>query len=622
LSRKCRFCMMAGLWPAASILHAQERPLQVNGVFSTGFYSSYTHDDVNQKLSFVPVGAQFNITGYWMMPDFLSFTAQPELNYGPQASEAGFQGGNGIRFTTTFLRKRTFPLTFRYSNVQREDAYFGGLGQVSTYSLKNRSRDLGLTWEWRPEKRPQLFFDWDKSSSDSISGIDLIPDSHSHGNHVNLDSKYERWGWNFDGFAHRQQYQSELFAPLNVGTNTFHLDQAVTQYQADAQRGVWRGSNLHLTAGSQSTASQLFNQPIDLTTRYANANLQILQKRRWRGSLRAGYSSNLASQVLNQILTGLGGTGPGTVAPDPSIFTPLRQSISSLNFNGTTSVDLTKGIGVYASVDHSQLLASSQDAALNSSYSTASGGVTYAKRLSWASISGQYGRDLGKGSITGQSGTIRGQNYLATLQTGTPDRLQMDLSVHGSDQRVLNATGFTTRNFSTEGTVMRRVIRNLSGRIGGGWQSGGFKNSANEFRSNGYTGRASIEHPRVQISASFNQNLGNSLPIYNQLLGVPVGTVIVTPLAIIPSDFRGVSFTLHANPMRKLEISATWTRSRQHLDGILNNDFDILNILATYHFRRLQFDAGYIRFNQIFLGYPDTRRGRFYVRVSRAAQLL
>jgi hypothetical protein len=605
-------------------LPAQEQPLQVNGVFSTGYYSSYTRDDVNQNISFVPVGATFNITGYYMMPDFLSFTAQPEINFGPQASEAGFQGGNGIRFTTTLLRRRAFPLTFRYTNVQMEDAYFGGLGQVSTYRLKNRFRDLGVNWELRPTNRPILYFDWDKSSSDSVSGIDLIPDAHSHGNHVKLDTKYERWGWNLGGFAHRQQFETELFAPLDLGTRTFTLDQGVNQYQADAQRSIWTGSNLHFTAGSQTTSSELFNQPFHLTTRYANANLQILQKRRWRGSLRGGYSSNLASQILNTVLNGLGGLGPGAIAPDPSILAPLRQTISNVNFNGTTSVDLAYGFGLYGQADHNRVSASGQEAVqLNSQFSTVTAGVTYSKRLSWVSIAGQYGRDLGNGSITGQSGTIRGQNYMVTLQHGNPDRLQMDFSVHGSDQRVLNVTGYSSSNFSAEGSVMRRVIGSLSGRVGGGWQRGDFSNAANDFQSKGYTGRVSIEHPRFQLSASLNQGVGNSLPVYNQLLtGDPTGTILVNSLPIVPSDFRGLHFSMHANPTRKIELSATWTRSRQHLDGILNNDFELLNVRATYHFRRLQFDAGYVRTNQIFAFYPQTQRGRFYIRVSRAARIL
>ena len=176
---------------------------------------------------------------------------------------------------------------------------------------------------------------------------------------------------------------------------------------------------------------------------------------------------------------------------------------------------------------------------------------------------------------------------------------------------------------SAEGSVMRRVIRSLSGRVGGGWQTGQFSNVANDFRSDGYTGRVSLEHPRIQVSASLNQGTGNSLPIYNQLLaGDPTSTILLNPLAIVSSDYRGLNFSIHANPTRKIEFSGTWTRSRQHIAGLVNNDFELLNVRASYRLRQLQFEAGYIRTNQIFAFYPQTKRGRIYVRISRSAKLL
>jgi hypothetical protein len=101
-----------------------------------------------------------------------------------------------------------------------------------------------------------------------------------------------------------------------------------------------------------------------------------------------------------------------------------------------------------------------------------------------------------------------------------------------------------------------------------------------------------------------------------------VGAILTNPLQIIPSDYRAMSFTLHSNALRKLELSAFWTRSRQHLAGILNNDFELLNVYLTYHFRRIQLEAGFIHSSQIFLAYPTTVRERFYLRIVRNARLL
>jgi len=91
---------------------------------------------------------------------------------------------------------------------------------------------------------------------------------------------------------------------------------------------------------------------------------------------------------------------------------------------------------------------------------------------------------------------------------------------------------------------------------------------------------------------------------------------------VIPSDFRGINITAHATPIRKIELSVSWNRSRQHLDGVLSNDFEFLDIYVTYHFRRLQLEAGYIRASQVFASYPNTLRDRFFIRVVRSARIL
>jgi hypothetical protein len=606
---------------ASFVLQAQERPLTVTGTFSTGYYNTETRGEANQSLAFVPFGARFDINGYYLTPDLLSFSAQPELGIGPQASEAGFEGGNGIRLQVTLLRKRIFPLTFHYANVQVEDVYFGSLSQISGYTLKNRTKDLGLTWEFRPRGLPQTVVDWGTNSVDSVPGIPNVPDYLSHGNHINADSKYERAGWDFEGFVHHQQQVSDLLTPINGQASLGSLVQGVTQFQGSARRSFLHDSELYMDGGSQSTSSLLVTLPINLATRYGSVNLRLMQRRRWRTSIRATYSSDLASQLLALATSSL--TGPGAVAPGGNILLPFASGISNLSLNGITTVTLKYGFGLYGSVERNTVLSSSQNGPLNADYFTTTAGLTYAGKLPWLNLSGEYAREFGEGSITGQSGTIQGQNYRVSAQHGNPDQLRFEATVHGTDQTVQNAQPISDKTFSAEASVAHRVYGDFSLRLGGGWQRGSFVNAANEFRTSGYTARLGLEHARFQFSAALDDSLSNSLPFYSQLLGgIGVGAILVTPLQIIPSDYRAISFTLHSNPLRKVELSAFWTRSIQHLAGILNNDFELMNIYLTYHFRRLQLEVGFIRSNQIFLDYPTTLRERFYVRISRTARLL
>lgn len=604
----------------------QEKPLTINGTFASGFYSAYTHGGGNgsQSIDFVPVGATFDINSYFMTPDLLDVWVQPELNVGPQASDAGFQGGNGVRTRISMFRQRAFPVTFRYSNVQLEDVYFGSLSQVSSYTLKNRNRELGFTSELKPAGLPTAMIDWGINSTDSQPGIATLPNYLSHSKHLNVDSGYERWGWDFQGFVHHQQQTSDLFTPLGGGANSSSLEQKVMQYQGSARRSFLRDSELYADAGSQATANLLFNQPINLSTRYANANLRLFQRRKWRTSLRAGYTSNIAGLLLTRLVGGLGSNG--SIAPDASVLLPFQHTISNFNLNALTSVDLPHGLGLYGSADRTAVLVAA-DSGLSSTYFTTAGGVTYAAKLRWGNLSGQYGREFGIGSVTGQTGTIGGQNYVAALQHGDPDGIQLDFSIRGTDQSVRNAQPANDHSFASDGSVARRVFRQFSVRLGGGWQQGTFTNAGNDFHSKGYTAHASLEHPLFQLSGSLNTTLGNSLQIYSQQFGgIGAESALLTPLQLIPSEFRGMTLTLHTNPIRKLELSALWTRSIQHLEGVVANDFGIIDVHATYHFRRLDLEFGYFRSNQIFASYlatyPATQRGRFYFRVLRPAKIL
>jgi len=602
-------------------LRGQERPVTATGTISTGYYSSDTRGEANQSLQFVPFGARFDINGYYLSPDFISYSAQPELGYGPQASEAGFDGGNGIRLQVTLLRKRIFPLTFHYSNLQVEDVYFGSLTQVSSYTLSDRNKDLGLTWELRPHGLPATVVDWGTNSVDSVPGIPNVPDYLSHGDHINVDSKYARGGWDLEGFFHHQQETSDLLTPVSGVVTAGSLLQTVNQFQGSGRRGFWGDSELFVDGGSQSTSSLLLTLPIDLSTRYGGVNLRLMQRRRWRTSLRAAYSSNLASQLLAQAIGSL--SGPGTVAPGGNILAPFSHGISNLIIDANTFVTLGHGFGLNGSVERNAVLSSSQNGPLNADYLTSSAGVTWTGKLPWLNLVAEYSREFGEGSITGQSGTIQGQTYRVSAQSGSPDRLRFEVVVQGTDQSIQNAQPISDHSLSAEANVSRRVYGDFSLRLGGGWQSGSFVNAANEFKTGGFTARLGIEHPRFQITASLDDTLSNSLPLYSQLLGgLGPGAIAIVPLEIIPSDYRAMSFTVHSNPLRKLEVSAFWTRSRQHLAGVLNNDFELLNAYLTYHFRRIQVEVGFIRSNQIFLDYPTTLRERFYVRIVRTARIL
>ena len=126
---------------------AQFRLTDLSGRIITGVYRTRAEDLGGRTISFVPLTFDLQTAGYFSHPDFLSFDVKPILTNGPQATEAGFIGGNGVAATATFLRRRAFPVKVFYNNLRREDVFYGGLTQVSGYRCKPRPelrRQLGL----------------------------------------------------------------------------------------------------------------------------------------------------------------------------------------------------------------------------------------------------------------------------------------------------------------------------------------------------------------------------------------------------------------------------------------------------------------------------------------------
>jgi hypothetical protein len=620
------------IWPPAEADGGEEEPspriilpLTINGTFSTGYYNSFSRGGSNQsqKINFMPAGAFFDINGYYLKPDLLNYSIQPELYAGAQASDAGFEGGNGIRMRVAALPKGVVPLTFRYSNVQLKDAYFGSLTQVSSYTLNNRNKDLGLTGGLNMAGLPAMTIDWGINSVQSESFSPAIPDYISRSNHLNLNCSDKRWGWDFQCFAGRQQQTSGLFTLLGEGLNSSPLSQKGTQFRGSARRTILGDAELYLDGGTQSMSNTVLGQPIDLTTRYASASLRMFQKRKWKTSIRAGYNSNISGLLMSQLIGGLGSNG--SVAPDQNVLGRLQRTTSYLNLNGITSVDLPRGFGLYGSADRTAVH-TNRSTELSSSYFMTTGGATYARSFGWGSLSGEYGRSFGFGSVTGQVGSIIGQNYVFTAQPGNPDGLQFDLSIRGNYQTAHNDIPTRDHSFASDVGVRFNIAGQFRAQLGGGWQRSAFSNDRNDFRTMGYTGRAGIEHPRFQFNVSLNSSAGNSFQSYDQVLNGIASTAFLTPLSLDPNDFRGATLSLHVIPVQRFEFSALYTRSVQHLEGIVANDFEIIDVSATYRFRRLQFTAGYFRstqsYSNILAIYPETQRGRFYIRLSRSVKIL
>ena len=593
---------------------AQEKPLSLTGVLSTGVYSMRNENSFKSKTTTIPLGVQLDLTGYAARPDFISFKVRPELNSGAQAYDAGFTGGNGITASATFLNRRSFPLTISYSNVFREQLTYGSLTRISGLRSTNHSRRFDLNWQLRASHLPTISFDLGRTQDDLEPDDPIIPDAHSRSRNYGVALHDTRWGWQLDGSLRWDKSNSNFANPLEPDLITTSLAQRNSHYQAVARRSLWRQSELTLTAGLLNNRSTYNDLPFRQDARFANGLLKLGHGKRWNGNLRVSYNSNLLGAEILKGLSQrtLGLTSTAAVASTPT-GTPFETRVNSLSVSGNGRYHVHRDWTVVGGVSRDRVRTpDGQVAAAEADSLNSSAGVMFNRNFPWAAVVGQYTVNLGTldyGNIP-DSG-ILGHSFSLHAQRGSVEKLEWTGSFALSTQRVDQLTSLRTHNRTAELSVGHRFY-GLVFRGGFGIQQGAFRDGGVDYNSDGLTFRAGIEHSRFQVQYFRNVLDGNSL---QPLAGS--GPLPGATLRIIPSAFRTQTLSLRTSPWRRLEAQFFWTQGHQELDRRLNNDYDQFDLQVGYSFRLLKFQLGYARHEQSFLALPGYMRSRFYLRISR-----
>lgn len=592
---------------------AQEKPLSLRGVFSTGVYSTRNENSFESKTTTIPVGVQLDLAGYLARPDFISFKVQPQLSGGAQAFDAGFTNGNGITASATVLSRRSFPLTISYSNVLREQLTYGSLTRISGLRSTNHARSFNLNWQLRAPRLPAVSFDLGRTQDNLEPDDPVIPDAHSRSRNYGVSLRDARWGWQWDGSLRWDQSNSDFANPLEPGLITTRMAQRNSHYQAVARRSLWGRSELTFSGGLLKNRSTYNELPFRQDARFANALLTLGRGRRWNGNLRVAYNSNLLGaeilKGLGQPTLGLTSTAAATSTPAGTLF---ETRVNSLSVSGNGRYQVHKDWTLVGGVSQDRVTTpDGQVAAAEADSLNGSGGLMFNRRFPWAAVVGQYTVNVGTldyGNIP-DSG-ILGHSFSLHAQRGSVEKLEWTGSFTLSTQRVDQLTALRTHNRSAELSVGRR-FQGFVVRGGFGMQQSAFRDGGVDFDSDGFTFRVGIEHPRLQLHYFRNVVDGNSL---QARLGssLPGAT-----LRIIPSAFRTQTLSLRTSPWRRLEVQFFWTRGHQELDRRLNNDYDQFDLQVGYSFRLLAFHLGYARHEQSFLALPGYMRSRFYLRVSR-----
>jgi hypothetical protein len=593
---------------------AQEKPLSLSGVFSTGFYSTRNENSFDSTVSTIPVGVQFDLSGYLTRPDFLNFRLQPQLSNGPQTYDAGFTNGNGITASATFLSRRSFPLTISYSNIFREQLTYGSLTRISGLRSTNHARSFNLNWQLRAPRLPVISFGFGRTRDDLEPHDPIIPDAHSRSRNYGVTVQDTRWGWHLDGSLRWNKSSSDFANPLVPDLITTSLAQRDSHYQATARRSLWRQSELTLNAGLLKNRSTYNDLPFRQDASFANGLLTMGRGKRWNGNVRVSYNSNLlGAEILRGLSQPASGLTSAAVIPSTPTGTPFETRVNSLSVSGNARYQVHRDWTLVGSLSRDRVttpnggIASAESNSLNSA-----AGVMFNRTFSWATITTQYTLNVGTLDYANipDSGML-GHSFSLHAQHGSVEKLEWAGSFTLSTQRVDQLTALRTHNRTAELSVGRRFY-GLIFRGGFGVQQSAFRDGGVDYDSDGLTFRASLEHPRLQLHYFRNVVDANSL----QALAAGGGSASAT-LRIIPSSFRTQTLNLRAAPWRRVELQFLWTRGHQELDRRLSNDYDQFDVQVGYSFRLLKFQLGYARHDQSFLTLPGYMRSRFYLRISR-----
>lgn len=626
--RRCGCLIAAAGLAAAAVIpgFSQEKPLSVAGNVYTGFYSTTNQNERETRLSFVPASVDLDLTGYVGAPGFLSYRVRPQWSAGPQATEAGFLGGDGVSLSTTFLSQRSFPLTLTYGNLRQENVFFGTLNQLSGFRSFNHERDLGLNWQLRAPRLPQISLDIGRSALTAKPDIPEIPIHRSRSGRAAMEVRDKRWGWTMNGTLRREKRSSEFANVLAPGLRTSMLRQRFSETRASGMRPLWDGSRLVLSTGVLDTRNKFDDRPYDQYFRFSTAAFNFGNGKRLQGNLRAGYSSNRVGTGLSTTpLIPSGQSFANSPGSEALLIYPWLSYSSNLSLSSNLSYQLYPDWRIFGGVTQGRVRTPDKLTRRNSDYLTGRAGMNFQRRFSWVTLIGQFNMDRGRTRYGPLRSRLRGRAFSVSARHGSVDHLELAISYDRSGQRVDSITNLTGGHRSGEFTVTRRLRRvGLLLRGGAGFQRSFFQDGHIDYRSSGLTFQADVEHHLVQAHYFRNTSDGTTLL---DLLFNPSNGSSVSPLLLgvpmMSSLFAYHSQTLHVRttPWRRFEADLLWTQNSQRFNEQVSNNFSQLIIRAKYRFRMLTFETGYINYEQLLLGLSPFMRHRIYVRISRRFRL-
>ncbi|MGB9084633.1 MAG: hypothetical protein WCC46_08435, partial [Terriglobales bacterium] len=303
--------------------------------------------------------------------------------------------------------------------------------------------------------------------------------------------------------------------------------------------------------------------------------------------------------------------GVGAVNPQVNLGTS-GYSIALSNFD---NVALTRSLSLGFSVGHIQQEVYGET--VSATHFSAIANYRFLKPL-WGTVVVYAGvNDQATDGGNQGAGLVAGANF---SKQWSNFELSGSFGYSQDTQTVLAAQ--TTSNYTYMANAQRRLTRRIR------WMAmfNGFHTGLGEVEGSSAHAESygtNLIYKMYNLGASYSRTSGTALLTGSGLVAPP-GTILPTlpGNAYLLDTGSSYSFSFTANPMRRMVISSSYTKTTNDSVGQTLNTNSASNmflVFTSYQFRKLEFTAGYTNLNQIVSqsGLPEASYSNFYVGLQR-----
>ena len=574
--------------------------MTMNGTASVGYTGAYAEPGTSSHG--VSLGGDGYLNGYYYDPKFMSFAAHPYYNRSQNNSTfQSISDSTGVNFSTNFFTGSRFPGFFSFNKAYDSSGTFGMPG-ASGLTTHGNAQGFSLGWSELLPDMPSLSASYSQGNgSSTLYGSDAK--SESSDRVFDLHSDYLLVGFRLRGFFQHQNTDA-TFPGFLVGSALNKSDSSSNSYGFSADHKMPLNGDVYGGWHRSSFNYDYVTGQTNATTDSTNLNVTMLPVRKLSLTMGVNHISNLSGALVQEVVSA--GGAPPQLLPN---FTS-----ASTQYNGSAGYTILPGLYVQGQVTHWQQTLGTKDYA-----NTLFGGTVNYNMV--RNFLGNFTFILGVMDNSNQDGHL-GTTLISNVNFSRIIR-GWDLGSHFSYSQNLQTliAVYTTSSYGYGATARRRLANrtywsgSFSGMHSGLNQYAGFSSRSESFSS-------SFTHRGYGVSGSYSQSDGTSLFSPTGLVATPVPAAIIAPNSLVLYNAKGWSVGGSGSPMRKLQLSGTFSRSMSDTLSpgtsahILS---DMINMQARYPIRKLYFTAGYTRFKQDIglAGATPTNVTTYYFGLSR-----